>query len=70
MNVPERVEEENKKNKDSLSLPCNPVNRQCLSRKIPTEKENKDERTKKNTGRTQIKLNTPHARYNVKMLLQ
>ena len=65
MNVPERVEEENKKNKDSLSLPCNPVNRQCLSKKILTEKENKDERTKKKKKIRLEHKSTEHPSYQV-----
>ena len=44
MNIRDPVEVENKKNKNSLSVSCYPVNRLCLSRKIQTEKENKDER--------------------------
>ena len=58
----------NKKNNNSLSLPCNPVNRLCLSKKIPIEKDKKEERKKekKNTDRTQTKLNVPHVRFNVK----
>ena len=31
---------------------------------------NKEERKKKNTDRTQTRLNTPHVRYNVKILPQ
>ena len=46
MNVREQLEVENKKNNDFLSLPCYPVNRYCLSRKIPIEKEKKEERKK------------------------
>ena len=68
MNVLEWVEVENKKNKDFLSFSCNPVNHKCLSRKILIEKENKEERKKKNTDRTETKLNAPHVRYNVKIL--
>ena len=72
MNVHERVEVENKKNKDFLSLPCNSVNYQCLSKKKYRQKKNnnKEERKKKNTDRTQTKLNAPHIKYNVKILPQ
>ena len=53
-------EVENKKNSDSLSLPCYPVNRSCLPRKILIEKEKKTkERKKKNRDKTQTKLNAP-----------
>ena len=41
---------------DSLSLPCHTMNRQCLSRKIPIEKEKKKKERKKNTDRTQRNL--------------
>ena len=59
MNVRERFEVENKKNKDFFSLRCN----LCLSRKIPIKKEKE-----KNMDRTQTKLNAPQVRYNVKIL--
>ena len=40
-----------------------------MSRKIPIEKEKKQERKKeKNTDRAQIKLKAPHVIYNVKKL--
>ena len=39
MNIRKRVEVENKKNNDSLSIPCYHVNRLCLSRKISVEKD-------------------------------
>ena len=49
---------ENKKNNDSFSVLCYPVNRQCQPRKIQTEKEKKTERKKekkceKNTNQTE-----------------
>ena len=52
MNTRERVEVKKEKNNDSL--PCYPMHRQCLSRKIPIEQEQKEERKKekKNTDRT------------------
>ena len=62
---------ENKKNNDSLSGPSYLMNRLCLSRKIPIEKEKKKkERKKENTDRKQTKLNTLHVMYNVKILSQ
>ena len=51
MNIRDCVEVENKKN-DYLSVPCYPLNRQCLSRKIQIEKGKKKE---KNKDRTQTK---------------
>ena len=64
MNVCKWVEVEYKKNNDSLSFPCYPLSRWCLSRKIPIKKKKrqKKERKKKNTDRTQTKLNAPHVR--------
>ena len=62
MNFRERVEVENKKNNDSLSHPCNLVNRWCLTRKIPTKREKKRKKKEKNTGKAQTKLNAPHVR--------
>ena len=54
MNVCKQVEVESKKNNDSLSRPSYVMNLQCLSRKIPINKEkNKKERKKKNTDRKQ-----------------
>ena len=47
MNIRERVEVENIKNNDSLSIPCYPFNLYCLSRKILIEKEKKKEERKK-----------------------
>ena len=47
MNVRERVEVENKKNIDSLSLGCYHVNCLCLSRKILIEKEMKKKKERK-----------------------
>ena len=69
MNVHERVEVGNKKNNDSLSslLSCEslvPV-KENTDEKI--KKKNKGERKKKNTDRTQAKLNAPHVWYNVKI---
>ena len=61
------MEVESKKNNDSLSIPCYPVDHQCLSEKIPIAKEEKEERKKKNTDRIQAKLNAPQVRYNVKI---
>ena len=61
---------ENKKKNDSLSLPCYPMDRQSLLRKIPIENERKKKERKKNTDRTLTKLNAPHVRYNVKILPQ
>ena len=46
MNVFDRVKVEYKKNNDFLSLPCYPLNRYSLSRKIPIEKERKKGRKK------------------------
>ena len=60
---------EKKKNNDSFSVLCYPVNRQCLPRKIQIEKEKKAERkNEKNANKTQIKLNAPHVMDHVKML--
>ena len=65
MNLCEPVEVENKKNNDSFSLPCCPVNLQCLSQKLPIGKakneERKREKKKENTDRTQTKLNALYA---------
>ena len=60
----ERVEVENKKNNDSLSTPCYPVNRYCLLKKLSIEKK------RKNADRIQTKLNAPNFGYNVKILSQ
>ena len=57
------------KNKDSLPLPCYPVNCECLSRKIPIKKEKRRKKEKKTDGKL-TKLNAPHVRYNVKILPQ
>ena len=71
MNIRLQLEMENKKNNDSISRPSYLMNRSCLSRKTPIEKEKKEERKKeKNTDRTQTKLNAPHVMYNVKILPQ
>ena len=46
-----------------------PLNCQCLSRKIPIEKEKKTgKKERKRYGRTQTKPNAPHVMYNVKIL--
>ena len=44
MNIRKRVEVENKKNNDSLSIPCYHGNRLCQSRKISIEKDWKKEK--------------------------
>ena len=41
MHMRERVEVENKKNNDSLSTPCYPVNRYRLLKKLSIEKKGK-----------------------------
>ena len=54
------------KNNGSLSLPCYPVNSQCLPRKIPIEKEKK--KKKKTVEKKQTSVT--HIAYNVKILPQ
>ena len=60
-----------KQEKQLFPLPPHFMNRYCLSRKIPIEREKKQERKKeKITNRTQTKPNAPHVMYNVKILSQ
>ena len=57
------------KTRKIIPLPSHLMNRYCLSRKIPIEKEKKQERKKeRNTDTIQTKLNGPHVIYNVKIL--
>ena len=76
MNIREPVEEENKKNNDSLTVPYYPANRSACQRKNQQKKnkknknKNKKEKKKKHTDRTQTKLNAPRDRYNEKTLPQ
>ena len=62
MDVRDRLEVENKKNKDFLSITFNLLNGYSLSRKILIEKDKKIGKKQKHTDRKQTKLNPPHTR--------
>ena len=62
MDVRDRLEVENKKNKDFLSITFNLLNRYSLSRKILIEKDKKKGKKQKHTDRKQAKPNSPHTR--------
>ena len=72
MNVRERVEGEDKKNNDSLSILFYTVNLSsvCQGNTDRKRKEKEERNKEKNTDRAQTKLNSPHVRYNGKILPQ